>query len=74
MAGFETLTDAQTRNVLGERSAWKPYDPDSRAALGPTIESLRLASRLELGGKRFARIGALCKASLCTASNGEREP
>ena len=35
--GWKTLTDAQTRNVLGSRSAWKPYNARSRSTSGPAI-------------------------------------
>jgi hypothetical protein len=38
--GFDTLVDAQQRNVLGNRSAWKRCDARSRPAIGPRIVSL----------------------------------
>jgi hypothetical protein len=51
LAGFETLVDAQARNVLSQRSAWKPYDARSRVAACPRIESSALGDARDVGAK-----------------------
>ena len=51
LAGFETLVDAQARNVLSQRSAWRPYDARSHAPTCPRIESLALGDAQDAGAK-----------------------
>jgi hypothetical protein len=51
LAGFETLVNAQARNVLGQRSAWRPYDARSHTAACPRIESLALGDRNDVRAK-----------------------
>jgi hypothetical protein len=51
LAGFETLVDAQARNVLSQRSAWRPYNARSHAPTCPRIESLALGDAQDAGEK-----------------------
>jgi hypothetical protein len=51
LAAFETLVDAQARNVLSQRSAWRPYDARFHAAACPRIESLALGDAQDVWAK-----------------------
>jgi hypothetical protein len=50
--GFQTLVDAQARNVLGERSKWKPYDSRCCVPLPAPIAKRARSAILSLPSQR----------------------